>query len=276
MMAKRLKMELYSECELTPATARDQVQALSDFEGGVFRPSLCDTSEPVRERFNPYDLAEPVRWLSQAGADFKFKRLRPLRIEGYIRNRRRPQMWTRDVKDGPLVPLVPKFPEPHFLSSWTVWFDFVAVKSPGAEVLRRFLLDMFEVSRSEYGYLTDEVDQKAKNFSIVVGEGITTTRFVGTDPEFGIPGLYWINVFGRKCTRWLGRGLAAIPADVKTFGENSTLIQYSDSPDDCLSENVVERQKNTIGLLGESKFFDIIHQERKTESPFRNIVARST
>ncbi len=252
-MKDLMQMQIFSLHEVTPESAHDQIQALSDFEEGVFRPTTCDTAEPLREKFDPENLSEPVRWLSQPGSWFQFKRLKPYRVEGWIRNHHFQKMWTREHKGGPLLPVVPKFPEPKFLTSWTVRFDWNAIKKPGIEVLKKFLIDMFLVSKSEYGYLTAESDQRAKNFSVVrsespvsQGEYIVTEEFVGDDPEGGIPGLYWINVFGATYSKWLGQRLKSIPATVQSLDGGSTLIQYCESPEACRSENVIDRQKLRI------------------------------
>jgi hypothetical protein len=141
-MTNRLQMQLFSFDEVTPERAREQIQALSDFGDGIFRPEKCDTAEPVREIFNSADIAEPVRWLSQAGAWFQFKKTKHVRIEGWIRNEHFAPMWTRESKGGPLIPVTPKFPEPKFLTSWTVWFDAKVAKDPGAETLSEFFVQM--------------------------------------------------------------------------------------------------------------------------------------
>jgi hypothetical protein len=275
-MKNRLLMHLSSLHEITPESARSQIQALSDLEGGTFRPITCDTAEPLREKFNPDDISEPVRWVSQAGAWFQFKRLKPYRVEGWIRNHHFPKIWTTERKGGPLVPVTPKFPEPLFLTTWTVWIDWRAVKGTGTEVLRNFLIDMFMISKSEYGFLTSESDQRAKNFSsvrsespVTKGDYIITEKFLGDDPAEGIPGLYWINAFGPIYSRWLGQGLKSIPAEVEELTGGSHLIRYCETPEDCQSDDVLFRQAASKALLGEEKFFDIAQPNRRVMSPFR-------
>jgi hypothetical protein len=266
-MKNQLKMELYSENELQQEAALEQIRALSDFEGGLFQPEKCDLGEPLREKFDPNDLNEPVRWLSQPAGRFSFKRIKPFRIQGYISNRKRRQLFTRDYKGGPLVPVVAKFPEPRFVTQWVVWLDWRLIKSKGPDLLKRFLTKMFLSSKSAYGFLTAEDDQKLKNFLVTIGEGTTTTKFVGDDPENGIPGLYWINIFGQVYTKWLGEALPNIPASVETLPDGSRLIQFGDSPQNWQDENIAAQQRSTIDLLGRDKFFDITQPARRL-TPF--------
>jgi hypothetical protein len=275
MMKNRLQLQLFSLHELTPESAREQIQALSDFGGGVFRPEKCDTAEPVREIFNPADIAEPVRWLSQAGAWFQFKKTKPLRIEGWIRNEHFAPMWTREHKGGPLIPVTPKFPEPKFLTTWTVWFDAKVAKNPGAETLSEFFVQMSQVAKAEYGYLATESDRRKKNLLIVStespttkGEFMTVENVIGDDPSKGVPGLYWLNLFGPEYSRWLGPKLKSIPGMVENLRDESTLVRFCSSPEECESEDVLVRQRESINLLGEHKFFSVDSPTREVEPLF--------
>jgi hypothetical protein len=273
-MKQRLQMQLFSLYEVTRESAREQIQALSNFGGGTFRPEKCDTAEPVREIFNPDDIEEPVRWLSQAGAWFQFKKIKPVRIEGWIRNEHFAPMWTRERKGGPLIPVPPKFPEPKFLTTWTIWFDAKVAKNPGADALSDFFVQMAQVARAEYGYLAVESDRRKKNLLTVKtespttkGEFLTVDNVIGEDPSKGVPGLYWLNFFGPEYSRWLGPELRSIPADVKTLDGESTFVRFSSSPGESESGDVLERQRASIDLLGENKFFHMELPNEHVEQP---------
>ena len=268
-MKNTIIMELYSAEEVTPESARLQIHALSNFNEGIFRPEQCDTAEPLRERFDPSDISEPIRWLTQLGADFKFKRLKPRRIEGYISNRHFAQTWTKETKRGPWVHTVPKVPEPLFLTSWTIWFDWDYLRTVGSNTLQRFAVEMFLVSRSEYGFMTSESDHKSKNFLIRgLPSGATSSMFVGTNPQYGIPGLYWLNLYGPQYAAWLGPQIAAVPGAVKPIGNGSISIQFGDSPEGAETQDVLTREREAVTLLGWEKFFDVRQPERKPVSPF--------
>ena len=268
-MSKTLKMQLYSEDEITADSARRQIEALSSFGNGVFRPQKCDTSEPLKELFDPSNISEPIRWLTQPGADFKFKSSKPFRVEGFISNRHYPPMWTKEKPSGPLVPVKPKHPEPHFLNSWTMWIDSAALRKLGADLLTHFAIQMFVSSRAEYGFLTSESDHEAKNFLIKqLPSGATSSRFVGTDPERGIPGLYWLNLFGPKYAAWLGPQIEQVPGALKPIEGGGISLMFGTSPEKAEMEEVLMHEREAIALLGPEKFFDVRHPERKAVSPF--------
>ena len=269
-------MRLSSLFALTPESAREQIRVLSEFQDGIFRPDMCDVYEPIREVFNPQEIDEPVRWLSRPGGWFQFKKRKPIRVEGFIRNHRFQQTWISESRGAPLVEVAPKISEPKFLTSWSVRIDRKAVEKCGVGVLKRFLCEMFVASKSEYGYMTTETDYKSKHFSAVRtespvtnGEYIVTERYIGCDPADGVPGLYWINIFGAQYSKWIQLGMHSIPATVEKVGEGVTLVQYGLSPDECESVEVRERQRTTISVLGQSKFFNIESPNREVESPFR-------
>jgi hypothetical protein len=267
-MTTTLKMELFSRREICARSAAQQIEFLSKFDGGRFRPTRCDTSEPPREKFDPDHVDVPAKWLSEPGTDFQFKQMKPLQIEGFISNRKRRQLFTREQKGGPLVPIIPKFPEPLLTTHWVVWFKLKAPGSGQLGTLRQFLTEAFLVSESEYGYLAEEEDQKSKNFLVTVAERVTTTRFIGNDPEHGIPGLYWLNIFGPTYTKWFGSALSDIPAAVQPLPNGSTLIQFGGSPQDWRDENVVANQRATKNLLGGSRFFEIAAPDKVCDTPF--------
>jgi hypothetical protein len=268
-MKSNLKMQLYSEHEMTADQARVQIEALSAFQEGVFRPEKCDTSEPLKEVFNISDISEPIRWLSHPGADFKFKKSKPFKFEGFISNRRYPPIWTKETKGGPLVPKRATHQEPRFLTSWTVWIDQVSLRALGAGVLKQFIIQMFSSSRSEYGFLSTESDQKRKNFLVrQLSEGSTSSKFVGTDPEHGIPGLYWLNLFGPKYVSWLGSAIRTVPGEIQAIDNGGISLQFGASPEDAEQDEVITQERIAIGILGPEKFFDINQPDRKPISPF--------
>src|SRR5277367_2289628 len=48
---------------------------ISNYENGFLKPDLCDAYEPIREKFDERNLRNPIRWLSQPGSAFYFKKL---------------------------------------------------------------------------------------------------------------------------------------------------------------------------------------------------------
>jgi len=267
-MKNSLIMELYSQEPLGPANAEAQILALSMFEEGLFRPEKCDVHEPVRERFNPEDVAEPVRWLSQPGGQFTFRRNKPTRVQGYISNLQYREISARNNKGGPWVSIKPRFPEPVFLTRWVVWLDSAVAREDTA-VLGRFLVRMFQVSMSEYGFLTTEEDHRKKNFQVTQDGSSTLERYVGTNPADGVPGLYWMNLFGPSYADWLGREkLRLAPGIHQSLPDGSEFIKFGEVPVTCSSPEIHKQQRDVRIALGEEKFFDIENPERRVQSPF--------
>jgi hypothetical protein len=267
-MKDPLVLRLYSDRRLTSDVARQQINALSEFENGALRPDKCDTHEPVRVPFNAADIDEPVRWLSQAGAAFMFRKGKPVRISGEISNESRRDLWTTD-EAGNRVPWPVRTPEPLFTCRWKIYFDRSWSNKVGLATLKAFGIEMFQMSNSEYGFLTSDEDCLGKNY-LVTREGLTVSReYVGLDPEIGVPGLYWLNMFGPRMAAWLGAGkLAVAEGTVERIAPDGVLLQFGESPDASRSPDVVARQQATIAILGEQKFFDINQPTRPLQSPF--------
>ncbi|MBS1813672.1 MAG: hypothetical protein JSS87_02230 [Acidobacteria bacterium] len=267
-MSQTLKLQLFSAREITADNARRQIEALSNFENGVFRPQKCDTSEPLKEPFDPKDISEPIRWLLQPGADFKFKSSKPFRTEGYISNRHYPPMWTKEKSNGLLVPIIPAHPEPFFSISWTMWIDLSALRKLGVDLLARFATEMFVNAKAEYGFLTSESDHRAKNLLIKqLPSGATSSKFVGTDPEWGVPGLYWLNLFGPRYAPWLGIEVETVPGVLEKLKGGGISLRFGASPEEAESADVLANEKKAIQIIGSEKFFDLGHPERKPTPP---------
>jgi hypothetical protein len=267
-MKDPLVLRLYSLKRLTGDVAQQQISALSEFKNGMARPDRCDTHEPVREPFNPDDINEPVRWLSQAGAAFMFRKGKPPRISGEITNALLRELWTTDDA-GNRIPWPTRIPEPMFTCRWKIYFDRFWAKKTGLGALKMFAIEMFKMSESEYGFLTTEEDCKAKNY-LVIRNGLTVFReYIGLDPEKGIPGLYWINLFGPRMAQWLGVGQLAVgDGTVERIATGAVLLQFGESPDASRGLEMAARQQAAIKILGEQKFFHIGQPGRAVQRPF--------
>jgi hypothetical protein len=266
-MTTTVKLEVFSRQPLDHDNAREQISALSQFEGGLLRPTRCDASEPLRELFDPEDISGPVRWLSQPGGAFFFKRTKTPKLNGYVANRKRPKIWTTDDA-GASVTATSKYAEPIFATQWVAWLDGKLLKQNGPEVVTKFLVTLFNAAKGDYGYVTAEDDQKGKNFLTIETEATITTKFVGTDPEFGIPGLYWTNIFGPTITEWLGETLWSIPGKIERVNGDATLVQFGGSPETSQSSEVREQQLLAIARLGREKFFDLAEPDRRLVAPW--------
>jgi hypothetical protein len=155
-----------------------------------------------------------------------------------------------------------RFPSPLFTNYWTGQFDGKWAKKVGIEKIEAFLSEMFCVTSSDFGFLTSEVDLNAKNQP---GKNFS---YKGLDPERGVPGLYWINLFSDEYANWLG--LHELPRELALLEKlvgGGVLLKFCESPDDCRSLEVLQRQQVAIEWLGRQKFFDIRFPDRKQETP---------
>ena len=266
-----LVMELYSRQALTKSFAEDQIRALIEFDGGIFTPERCDVYEPLRERFDPQQLDKPVQWLTIPGGEFKFRRYRPFRIQGYIQNAGLATMWIHDNKDNSVVQFEPKAGDPVFCTRWVSWLDLAVAQKKGSSFVKAFFRHIYKASESDYGFLTTEEDHKKKNFLVIQVNDGTRERFVGDNPEKGLPGLYWLNMFGPIYTNWFGidkvNKLAGQLEEIETLSDGSVLVQFGESAASCESDEIISRQRNAIQILGEQGFFDISRPDRMLETP---------
>ena len=247
-MKNELEMVLLSRRSLTGVVARVQIEALSDFGGGLMRPDKCSEVDPIRTPFDPADISKPIEWLAQPHGEFFYQKGRPIHVSG--------QMW--NLTHSPDS----RFPSPLFANYWTGQFDGKWAKKVGIERIEAFVSEMFRLTASDFGLLTSEVDRKAKNTAPPV------VSYKGFDPAQGVPGLYWINLFSDAYARWLA--LDELPkelAETEKLARGGVRLKFCDSPDDCRNLDVLQKQHAAIEWLGPQRFFDIRFPERKQEVP---------
>lgn len=247
-MKKELVMNMRSRQSLTESVAKKQIAALNDFADGLMRPDKCGEFEPIRTPFDPADIREPIQWLSKPHGTFFYRKGRPTHVSG--------QMW--NLTHSPTA----RFPSPLFTNYWTGQFDGYWTKRVGIEEIEGFVLEMFHVTGSDFGFLTSGIDENAKN------QPAPNCSYKGLDPATGVPGLYWINFFSDQYAEWLGLGeLPRELAVLKKLARGGISLKFCDSPEDCRSLEVLQKQRTAIEWLGPQRFFDIRFPERKLEVP---------
>ena len=231
---------------------------LAGYDQGRYCPEKCDIYEPLKVKFDASNLSEPMRWLSQPAAQFLFKRGRPVPMEGNLRNRRFAEIRVSNGRKGESTVRPPRVPEPIFLSVWTVWIGTAAVQKFGLDSLRAFMTGAFDVAQADYAFLASEADYRRKNFSVTREGNSTVEQFVGDEPQRGLPGLYWMNLFGPAYTEWFGRPtLKSLDATrVEDRGPRGFILEFGASPLDA-SPQVDGLQSAGISRLGADAFFDI-------------------
>lgn len=247
-MKNELAMRLFSRRSLTESFAREQITALSNFGDGLMRPDKCSEVEPIRTPFDLADISQPIRWLANPNGEFFYQKGRPIHASGAMWNLTRPT--------------TARFPSPLFTNYWTGEFDGKWAVRVGMGKVEDFVLEMFRVTGSDFGLLTSEIDLHAKN------RPADSYSCKGLDPAIGVPGLYWINLFSDEYANWLGlRELPGEVAVLKKLAGGGVSLKFCESPDDCRSLEVLQKQRAAIEWLGPQRFFDIRFPDRKLEVP---------
>lgn len=247
-MKNEVEMKLFSRRSLTESVAKKQITTLSDFADGMMRPDRCSEFEPIKTPFDPTELSQPIQWLTKPHGEFFYQKGRPIQITG--------QMW--NLTHSPAA----RFPSPLFTNYWTAQFDGKWATRVGIRKIEDFVLEMFRVTESDFGFLTSEIDQNAKN------QPGKNCSYKGLDPATGVPGLYWINLFSDAYADWLG--LRELPKELVVLTklrEGGVLLKFCESPEDCRSLEVLQKQRTAIEWLGPQRFFDIHFPERKQDVP---------
>jgi hypothetical protein len=257
-MKNELEMALSSRRPLTESFAKEQIAALSEFDGGLMRPDKASEFEPIKAPFDPADLSGPVQWLAKPHGEFLYRQGSPIHLSG--------QMWNRTLSP------TSRFASPLFANYWTGQFDGKWAVRVGIEKVEDFVFEMFRVTGSDFALLTTAVDRKAKN------QGPMSYSYQGVDLALGVPGLYWINLFSDDLAGWLG--LSTLPkefATLKRLACGGWLLKFCGSPDHCRDIEIFQKQRAAIEWLGAERFFDIRFPDRKlvtpdwNSAPFRNV-----
>jgi len=247
-MRRELEMNIRSRRSLTESVAKKQITVLSDFADGLMRPDKCGEFEPIRTPFDPADISKPIQWLAKPHGEFFYRKGRPTHVSG--------QMWNH------MLSPTSRFSSPLFTNYWTGQFDGYWAKRVGIEKIEDFVLEMFHVTGSDFGFLTTDIDRNAKN------QPAPNCSYKGLNPANGVPGLYWINFFSDQYAEWLGLGeLPREVAVLKKLAGGGVSLKFCESPDDCRSLEVLQKQRTAIGWLGSQRFFDIHSPDRKLEIP---------
>jgi hypothetical protein len=237
---------------------------LAEYDSGFYCPERCDVYEPIREIFDPDDLSDPIRWLSQPSGEVKVKKMKPFRYEGFVENKRVSHFWVDSVN-----PPEPIDRDRIFVTEWCIWLKTNILKLKSLEEIKQFFINLYLVSEGDYGFLTMEKDHENKNYLITEDKTGTSMRFVGTNLEQCLPGVYWANIFGPLYVDMFGEEkFSTIPcfskeklSDGSYFVQSAEDIRYFENPE---MKNYV---KDIIKHLGRKAFFDIRKPGRRCQVP---------
>jgi hypothetical protein len=241
------------------------VNSLAGFDEGAFCPHRCDVYEPIRDQFDPNDITAPVSWLSQPGGRILFKRTRVPRYECYIENRRHGNSW---IGDSP-VP-IKGWPDPLFVLELCFWIKPSKSRAAGLENITRLFKELFLVSQGDFGFLCAYSESEVRNFLRVEDEkGAISQQFVGLDPGYALPGVYFANIFGRVYVDWFGQEkFDTMPCYFKEeLNDGAVLVQCAEDPLYFESEDLRGNADAIVQHLGPDAFFDITSLDRVCSVP---------
>lgn len=244
--------------------ARTLVEFLSNFGNGALRPERCDAYPPIREKFDPNDLSRPIHWLSQPGSGIDFKRTHVPRYIGTVHNWRHGNFW----EDGCPEPII-GFPEPLFVLEWSLWMKPGKTRGTLTGDIMPFFKDLFQTSKGEFGLLCLEAEKERKNFQQIVEKNGLTQRYIGLDPEFCIPGVYFATIFGKLYVDWFGKDkFETVPCFKKEWlRDGSIYIQCSDDLSYYETPDGRHKADEIIDHLGRGAFFDLNLPNRTCDVP---------
>ncbi len=255
-----LELQIHSKNKLEPTSAKKLLQFISNYENGLMKPEKYDYKEPAKLEFNPNDLSTLIKWMSNESCWIFLKSIKKVRYHGYIKDYR----GSNNLIDGNLTPR-------SVLTEVIFWIDSNIIKKKSVDFIKNFFKELFLILDSEFGFLTLKQDYDNKNHLVEkLDDNGTRETYLGQKLEIeGIAGLYWINIFGKNYVDWFGKGkFDKIRCWKKEeLNNGSILLQFCERPEECLSDTVLEQQKNVKKTLGEDTFFDLKQPNRKVKIP---------
>lgn len=204
------------------------------------RIEYFDLGEPIRKSFNEMGIEYAINYWVSNGTPLLLKRKSKPKFDVDIQWRREKGLDKR------------KFP-------WrcAVWLNYDAGDKLALELFH-FIINHFHPS---FGYITTYDDIKEKHFIMYKSKEGTVEQFIGRDineDEQIIPGVYWINFYGKWAIDKLGaKHFSAIPAyDSEKINEGYIVTIYSES-NIIGSPEAKEAERKILYHFGEDKFFNI-------------------
>lgn len=91
---------------------------------------------------------------------------------------------------------------------------------------------------------------------------------LGRDIRRSLPGLFWLNVFGKPYIDHIGRSrLLALPMNMAEAIGDAVLVRLYETPDDWSSDESRSNHQRTAERLGVEHFFDRRFPDRPTSAP---------
>ncbi|HEX9988124.1 MAG TPA: hypothetical protein VGE45_06545 [Chloroflexia bacterium] len=232
----------------TPQKAGEFFKFLNDI-GGTFTPAYFDMQEPVKKRYTPDDLSEPIGLLSgqpeHDGGGLLLKGAKPKFLALVKWRRSEVASW-------------------HFYLS-DDYFD----NAKRREEFTRFVTQLCQAFSVLYGGGATQEDWDAKHWlKIQRPSGGYSRRKMGLEVDECLPGVYWLTLFGAPLVKHFGRKkLESLPThQVLDFGDNGLGLILSETPSEPGLSERLQRDQEIISKLGSQYFFDMNNPQARCEA----------
>ena len=152
-----------------------------------------------------------------------------------------------------------------FANSMTIQVDATNLEGRAASVWARWAFEVgAECLAPSWASARAIEEYASKNLSREDG----CTQAIGLDVSKYLPGMYWLNFFGRAYCDLMGRDrLLSAPAAIVKPLDHGILIGLAEAPGDWSSDEYAERESGVIEYLGPEYFFDRRRPDRPSRAP---------
>jgi hypothetical protein len=221
---------------------------LIKYNGGIYMPSKCDVYEPLKRKFDPNNFSEQLNWLLKPSGFLMFRNLKA-NFSGNIENKEKAIVYV--TKNGQKVP---------FGNSKPSFFKYeitLRIKSEREDELILFLKNLYIAIGGDYAFLTLEADYVNQNFvKEVVFGGATIERFAGSNLNEFIPGVYWVNVYGKPYEALVNKTIINNVVPFEELGNGDLLLKIYETPDAYNSLKALELKDKFKEIVGGVYFFN--------------------
>lgn len=154
---KKISPKEYSaiiqQMEISNDNSRNILEFIANYDNGFFLPEKCDAYEPIREKFELYNLIAPISWLSQPGGAVYLKKIKPFKLEGVIENHRLAIVWDENGMPSSIDRGAYAERDPYYLGEIWLHIDEKIIKLKSQNYLFEFFLKLYESIQGEYGFI---------------------------------------------------------------------------------------------------------------------------
>jgi hypothetical protein len=259
-----LTMRFYSRKSLDTKRAEALLSFLDTYSKGKLMPEKYDLSEPLKKGYSHANKVELIEWLSRRGGNVQLKRVKQIRYDLLISDNAQKNINL----DGTLFSSI-------IQTELIFWIDNNIIQSQSAKGLKTLLIRLSFILESDFSFITSMKDFDSKNHLEIDLGNTSIEAYIGeTIEKTGIPGLYWINVFGKEYVNWFGKEkFKKIDCSIQELKKGYILLQYCEEPSECQKKSTLIKQQKTKEILGEHAFFNLSKlKEKAKKNLHKNII----